>query len=287
MNIIDILQSFEQPATVAGGIISALVSYGPLIWGKVAAKCGKSHISFRIKINLSMAGLLIASLLAIIYTSEIAIGIFFAVAVASISVTRGATHAIHAAGIHSVSEKIEKDFNYAKSLRACHNSIAFCGIGASKLTELPEFEQAIARCTRHGRQTVRLLLCRPDNSVLKEAERDANVRENTYSRKVKASLQKIKMLQNAHNIEVKFYKMEEHRDFPYFRIMIIDGKICAVSYNAIGKGDGRSLPQIIFQKPKTEDYKNFYYIFEEFFERTWDDAEKWNFKRYLDDDQSP
>ena len=63
---------------------------------------------------------------------------------------------------------------------------------------------------------------------------------------------------------------------PLFRLMFVDDRLCLVSYNAFGHGDGSALPQIrVGRRTDAQAHASFYYPFRRYFETLWDRAETW------------
>ena len=181
-------------------------------------------------------------------------------------------------GIVGADREVQSGINYAKSLSMCKNSIRFLGIGASKLTDNREtFRKAIDRC--HRTAPVRFLLSQPNHPGLQDFARMAGKGEDSYQRTVTESLRFIASLRNTDkkNIEVRFY-----RQFPAFRLMFIDDRICLMSYYIMGKGNGSNIPQLqIVKNPGTQDTQALYFGFEEYFEKIWNDSTIWDFQEFL------
>jgi hypothetical protein len=185
---------------------------------------------------------------------------------------------IKAVGIIRADQEIRTGFKYESALLACQNSLSFLGIGASKLTARTEFAEAIQRCSSN--EPARLLLCDPDSKALEASAKQAGKPSDEYARLVRESLRKIADLRDRRGlrIEVRLY-----RDSPEtFRIMLIDDRLCLVSYNALGHGDGSELPQLhvrAYEGQRT--LRTFYWAFKTHFDRVWGAAEEWDFKKHL------
>ncbi len=182
-------------------------------------------------------------------------------------------------GLLRADRKIADGLNYQKALQLCINQLDFLGIGASKLTRLPEFEQAIARCNRPN-IPIRFLLTSPNNPLLIQAAKQKQVKPDEYQYRVRESLKKIadlKLNRNM-NIEVRFYPSERQIDLPLFRLMFINDSLCLVSYNVFGEGEGSEFPQLHVRSFQEErDVLSFYYPYRVFFDRLWQDSIPWNF----------
>jgi hypothetical protein len=159
------------------------------------------------------------------------------------------------------------------------------GTGAYKLTSENNFEKTLLRCNDDNQHPVRLLLSNPENPLIAEAERKADVVPGTYRQNVIRSLRNLKRLKNERNarFEVRFYKAEKERDFENFRIMLIDDDIMLLSYNVYGKNAvGRDTAQIVlFKSNMTSSSDNFYFAFQGYFERLWASSDSWDFETYV------
>jgi len=188
-----------------------------------------------------------------------------------------------AVGIAGADREIAQGVDYRRSLALCRNSLSFLGTGASKLTCLPEFEAALARCSPE--HPVRLLLLRPTAEALPAAAGRANRPLDEYAGIVRQSLHRIADLRRHRrfNIEVRF-----HAERDTFRLVFIDHTICLVSFNEMGEGTtgylpGSHLPQLhLLPAPnQTRASTSFYHAFESYFERAWSRAEPWDFETHL------
>lgn len=184
-------------------------------------------------------------------------------------------------GLVGADVETRRGIDYPKALALCSNSLEFLGIGASKLTGAGEaFQKAIDRCDNPGRP-IKFLLSSPESKGLQKIARNAGVSEQAYQETVRISLRVISSLRinREKNIEVRFYK-----EFPAFRLMFIDGEICLTSHYVLGKGDGSQLPQLhIIKKTADQDVDSLYYGFRFYFDSLWEEAEEWDFRRYLDE----
>lgn len=179
-------------------------------------------------------------------------------------------------GIYGVDPTIKKGIDYRRSLSLVNNKIKFLGIGASKLTEQKiYFKNAIKNCVKEN--SVQLLLCKPDDKSLQEAEKRSEKPLDTYKNNVINSLRYISDLKRTYNnIQVRFYN-----NFQIFRMMFIDDSICLLSYNVMGEGDGSQLPQIHIVKHPKRDVNSLYYPLEIYFDDLWKVSKEWNFKDFL------
>jgi hypothetical protein len=174
--------------------------------------------------------------------------------------------------------RISHGIDPKQSLEMCTTSLSFLGIGASKLTCLqPVFQEAVARCDQPGRP-IRFLLSDPDNDELLRVAKKAGRNEGAYRERVHDSLRVIARLRNQEkNIEVRFY-----RDFPAFRLMIINEEVILASHYVLGKGDGEEMPQLhIVRKSASRDTTSLYYAFQQYFDSIWADSKEWDFNSLL------
>jgi hypothetical protein len=188
-----------------------------------------------------------------------------------------------AVGIVGADRDIAHGVDYRRSLALCRNSLSFLGTGASKLTSLPDFEAALARCS--PAHPVRLLLLHPTAEELPAAAGRANRPLDEYAGIVRHSLQRIADLRRRRlfNIEVRF-----HAERDTFRLLFIDHTICLVSFNEMGEGTdaylpGSQLPQLhLLRAPdQIRASTSFYHAFESYFDRAWSRADPWDFETHL------
>lgn len=187
-------------------------------------------------------------------------------------------------GIFDADKHVASGIGYVEALNMCGSRLYLLGTSGAKLTSLAEFSKAIQRCnTNSNEPTVRFLLSRPDNELLISAARQAGENPSAYVEKSKASLRNLARLRRdfAFNFEVRFYKSANQRDFPHFRLMFINDSTCLVSYNVYGKGDGSRQPQIVIKKgDRSTETDNFYFVFRSYFDRIWEDADRWDYEEY-------
>jgi len=163
--------------------------------------------------------------------------------------------------------------DYQSSLRRPRHSFDFLGVGAHKLTSIPEFREMIIRCAKAGRP-VRLLLSPPNNPVLRNVATRTGIDRRAYEKRVRESLKTIGDLaiMEGFNIVVKFYHAESEADFQQFRLVFIDDRICVMSYTIWDDQEGRSNPQVVLTAGQSQDSsRSLYYTFKDYFERIWED----------------
>lgn len=184
------------------------------------------------------------------------------------------------AGLLRLDQTVREGLDYDTALTLCTNQLEFLGIGASKLTSSKEFEGAITRCNRLG-TPIRFLLTKPDNPILINAAKQKNVNPEEYKKKVQQSLERLSFFKTDRgmNIEVRFYPSATGRDLQFFRMMFINDRLCLLSYNVIGEGDGSQLPQLHLKNfTDKRDVGTFYYPFRMYFEKLWADSALWDFQ---------
>lgn len=189
---------------------------------------------------------------------------------------------LQAVGIGHADQSVSTGTDYKKALKLCHTEIQFLGVGGSKLTELPEFEEAVKRCSRHG--TIQLLLSHPENRQIADAARLAGGNELDYKNKIITSLRKIKEIKERgrYPIEVRFYPHTLLRDYQQFRLMFIDDRLCLMSYAVWGSGNGSDLPQLHLRNfDRGDSTGTFYYPMRNYFNRLWDESTVWNFVDHI------
>ncbi|NTU73460.1 hypothetical protein HGB07_04815 [Candidatus Roizmanbacteria bacterium] len=168
--------------------------------------------------------------------------------------------------------------NYENSLKLCQSQLAFHGIGASKLTTCPEFENALVRC-KQGKP-IRFLLLNPEDATLISAAKRAQQNSDSYHERVVKSLRTIKELKEKRDfdIHVRFYSGK-----PIFRLMFVDDTLCLLSgYTQLGVDDGSKLPQVHLRNSSEYNHTNsLYSSFEHYFEALWTKSTEWDFLRYL------
>lgn len=182
-------------------------------------------------------------------------------------------HRINRLGIVDVFMRTAGGIDYRASLTRPRHSFDFLGVGAHKLTSIPEFREMIVRCAKAGRP-VRLLLSPPDNPVLRNIASRTGIDRHTYASRVRDSLKIIADLaiKEGFNIEVKFYHAESEADFQQFRLIFIDDRICVMSYTIWDDQEGRSNPQVVLNAGQSErSSHSLYYTFKDYFERMWTD----------------
>ncbi|MBI4828591.1 MAG: hypothetical protein HY804_07250 [Nitrospinae bacterium] len=177
-------------------------------------------------------------------------------------------------GLAVADVNIKSGLDYGKSLSLCKNSLCFLGLGASKLTDLPEFAEALKRCNRDDEVRIKFLIVRPNNQQLATAARKYKISEKMYEGKVEGSIKKLAEQKKRHgiNLQVKYYSSEKSKDYPIFRMMFIDDQLCLLSYNVFGEGDGSQLPQLCINKGASDrDTDSFYYPMKLYFDKLWSD----------------
>lgn len=194
-------------------------------------------------------------------------------------------HRLNSVGVVDADLTVGSGVDYRQSLTLCQNRFDFLGVGASKLTSLPEFSQLVRRCNRTFRP-IRLLLCDPDDLIIQIGASRENVNVEAKRQAIQHSLKLIAELKRTgnHNIEVRFYSGTDELAHPKFRLVFIDNSICLVSYRVWGFGDGSGLPQLrLMVHSNHREESSFYYPFREYFEALWKASESsvWDFQKYI------
>ena len=181
----------------------------------------------------------------------------FVSVLAGIALTYTALRPLLRIGIIEAFSHTESGIGYSDSLKLAHHSISFMGIGAHKLTSIPEFEKAVRRCTV----------------------------PKVYADNVKASLT---TLANLHinsglNIDVRYHPAQDRRDFQQFRLMFLDGDICLMSWAVWDAAMGRNNPQILLRQSGSPESRKatLFKAFEDYFDETWSQAEDVPLKDFL------
>jgi len=127
----------------------------------------------------------------------------------------------HRLGIANTFYSTALGLDYKWSLRRPRRSFDFLGVGAHKLTSLPDFRKMVERCSSGGRP-VRLLLSDPDNRLLKKIARRSGSDRDEYSMRVRKSLENIATLKirEGFNIEVNSIPLEAMLIFISFGLFL-------------------------------------------------------------------
>lgn len=175
-------------------------------------------------------------------------------------------------GLSDAFSKTVDGIDFKASLNLSHSSISFLGIGAHKLTQIPEFRAAIERCAEGGK-SARFLLSPPDNELLETLARRNGVDPGAYRANVLSSLKTLASLRSeGFNIEVRHYPAQNERDHQQFRLFIIDEQICLVSWTVWNKSMGAENPQLVLRRRSGQGAKRtMAEAFIAHFENVWDD----------------
>lgn len=187
-------------------------------------------------------------------------------------------------GLLDAFETTDRGIGYSTSLKLSHESIAFLGIGANKLTSDDQFEAAIRRCS-HGGGTARFLLSSPTNNLLSQLALRNGSPADGYQQKVKDSLKLLAHLKikKSLNIEVRFHPDKHRRDFQQFRLMIINQSICLLSWTVWDECIGRGNPQILLKQAVAakSQKSTLFKAFSDYFEEMWTSGTPVDLKDYL------
>ena len=259
-------------ASIVNNLVSSLLWSLPF-WSWLLAKYAYPRLSrvFKAGIALKLTLSLVAVGAVLLATVDAADRWKVLVALSAIAVFAWTVlRSLLDAGVSDAFTTTEGGINYQSSLRLAKRSIDFLGIGAAKLTSLPDFEQAVTRCSSVGGE-VRLLLSPPSNSLLETMAKRNGVPLATYQQNVRDSLRLLAHLKlvRALNINVRFYPADNPVDNQQFRLMFIDRKICLLSWTVWGSHIGRKNPQIVIKANEKSPSKSMYLAFETHFDEIW------------------
>lgn len=278
--LLPILQSL-----IASAIYSFLMLLGAWISSSIKRKIPKLISDYYLVslYTISLIVVMVAVLLAFALkwlSAEVTIANLLLVFLIYIFLSFNYLYKLRKIGIAGCDARISSGLDYSKSLRLVTNDLCFLGIGASKLVSSEEFECALKRITSND-GVARFLLCDHHDIAIEHTALRAGKGKEAYRDTVKSSLNALANLKNqrAYNIEVRFYDTSQIRTMPIFRIMLINNDICLVSYAVYGFNDGKSLPQVHFYRNKDgQDSFSFYFPFEQYFKKLWDQSTPWNFE---------
>lgn len=176
--------------------------------------------------------------------------------------------------------------NYADSLKLVNKSFDFMGIGAAKLTDESEFSNALDRCadlTAPG-PTVRLLLARPDHTIISRAARANSTADIEYQRNVTDSLKKIARIaeRTGGSVKVRHYNDDLVKEYPQFRLMFIDNEFCLFSWNVWDSTKGKNNPQLILRRGNARnESRALYKSYKKYFNDLWEVSDDVDLSAYL------
>lgn len=175
--------------------------------------------------------------------------------------------------------------DYSKLLKSSRNQFLFMGLGAEKLTrDFPVFQDAMNRCATADRP-VRFLLTSPDVPWLQEAAERRGLASLEFRQKLLQSLVRLKAVKEDSSIpiEVRFYRLR-----PTLRL-IFTSDVCWLGYysesvNYPGKNEFENMSHsnVVFGRDfGSDEERAFCGALRAHFETRWNDAEPWDFARYL------
>ncbi len=177
-------------------------------------------------------------------------------------------------GIISAFTKSSEGIDIDNSLRqVSHNTLRFLGIGASKLTESREFQAAMEKCAKHGKQA-RFLLSPPNNPTLDAMATQNGTNPDIYKNNVRDSLRKLHRMKKEQglDIEVRFYRTSTGHNYQRFRVFMVEDDFCLLSWTVWGGHLGKDNPQILIRKPKDTGMpaNSLYKALQDYFDEQWD-----------------
>lgn len=187
---------------------------------------------------------------------------------------------LNAAGIFGADAKIKEGLNYESVLKLVERDFKFIGTGARKLTENKDaFKRAIGRVNSVGK-TAKFILCDENSKALEDLALRAQVNGKEYKKNVKTSREEIEeLIEEGFKIEIRKYSGDDISKMPIFRLTLINGNFCLVSYSLFNdpKHKGEELPQVYLGDAKNDrGYSvSLYHGFDKYFDSLWDElAEK-------------
>ena len=118
-----------------------------------------------------------------------------------------------------------------------------------------------------------MLLSPPDHPLLEILAKRNNVDTTSYSKNVKESLRRIARVKADRelNIQVRFYPLEEEKDWQIFRLMFLNNKVCLWSWTVWGLHLGEENPQVILVNTDKISQTSAFNAFHDYFKRLWED----------------
>lgn len=271
------MQNIHLPDWAAQGLVTEILGAVIIALALCASRAASRWLSRHTRVGIPVKLLLVAVLALVglgisAYLSAWASAIL--VFLASIVSVHYTLKDFFALGVIDVSKKAIEGIGFGQSLKLVQHSISFLGIGAGKLTESPEFEIAIQRCS--SGTPCRFLLSDLNDQLLERLANRHGGTSDEYKDKVLASLKILARMRidKSHNIEVKFHPIAQRKDFQQFRLMFIDDQTCLLSWTVWGNHVGRENPQIVLRNDvKAKDHrKQLYSAFKAYFEEMWEAA---------------
>lgn len=157
-----------------------------------------------------------------------------------------------------------------QSLRMTHKQLAFLGIGGKKLSDLPEFENAMKRIATAG-GAARFLLSSPENPALEQLAVQNQKSDSSYKSRVRESIREIDHKARASGVkfEIKIYKLDHALALPHFRLMFIDDRFCIFSHLVWNSAEGMDNPQLLLRKETRRQSNSLYLGYEKYFDDIW------------------
>ncbi len=220
--------------------------------------------------SISIIALVAASCLVFGATPAVTAGILFVIATALL------VHfslLLHRLGFVFFAEQTSKAIDAGASLRLARERFDFLGIGAHKLTQSDEFEDALVRCAS-GNVKARFLVSPEKNSRLEKAAQRNGYVADRYTSRVRDSVQDIIRVAESKklNIEIREYN-EIAGDAQQFRLVFLNDDLCLMSWTVWDKSEGKANPQIALSKGgRQRPERTMYRALKDYFEDRWDAA---------------
>jgi hypothetical protein len=162
-----------------------------------------------------------------------------------------------------------------QSLKLAKRKFDFLGIGAKKLSDTPEFAEAVRRC-RAANGHIRLLLSSPKNPALTSLAQRIGRDSQSYSGRVRESIRQILHVNECEGggvVTIKLYELNSDVAFPHFRLMFTDDRICIFSHVLWNNNEGLDNPQLIIRSKNIEPEESLYSAYARYFDDLWNAPE--------------
>lgn len=281
-------EGFSPPEWLTQGLITEVLGWivtGILAFGLAQIIRGLSrHTKVGIPVKLLMVAIFCVSGLFIAALFQLW-SLVIAIAVSGVALAWFALRGLFRIGLIDAFARTSSGISASSSLKMAHDSIAFLGIGASKLTSDTEFEGAIRRCSSGGSGgTCRFLLSSPDNQLLEKLAHQNGATSDQYKDTVRSSLKTLANMKinKSLNVEVRFHPTTNRADFQQFRLMIINNKTCLMSWTVWDDTVGLNNPQMILRQSSSPGLKvTLFKAFNDYFEEMWHIGDPVDLQDYL------
>lgn len=174
-------------------------------------------------------------------------------------------------GITNAFETTKQGVSAEASLKEVKAKVEFLGIGASKLTDTPEFDEMLKRCAMAG-GTLKFLLSHPDNEELEKLAKQNRRHDKSYRSRVRESIREIHTRATAAGaqFEIRLYNLKQKIALPHFRLMFIDDRLCIFSQVFWSENEGLDNPQLILRPNQSRAASSLYSGYHSYFDDLWD-----------------